>query len=67
LGITKNHPFIDGNKRTAWIVCAVFLELNGKPVILDQSEVVAMILGIAGSAIDEQQFAKWLSIRTANF
>jgi death on curing protein len=67
LGIVKNHPFIDGNKRTAWIVCALFLELNGKPVMLDQSEVVTMILGIAGGAIDEQQFANWLSIRTADF
>jgi death on curing protein len=67
LDITKNHPFIDGNKRTAWIVCALFLELNGKPVMLDQSEVVTMILGIAGGAIDEQQFANWLSIRTADF
>jgi death on curing protein len=67
LGIIRNHPFIDGNKRTAWIVCAVFLELNGKPVMLDQSEVVEMMLGSAGGTIDEQQFANWLSIRTADF
>ncbi|MGI9075144.1 MAG: type II toxin-antitoxin system death-on-curing family toxin [Bryobacteraceae bacterium] len=67
LGITANHPFIDGNKRTAWTVCAVFLELNGNPVMLDQSEVVEMMVGIAGGAIGEQQFANWLSIGAADF
>jgi death-on-curing protein len=62
LGIAKNHPFVDGHKRTAWIVCAVFLELNGKAVVLDQAEVVEMMLGIAGGGVNEQQFARWLSV-----
>jgi death on curing protein len=60
LAVAKNHPFVDGNKRTAWIVCAVFLELNWKPVTLDPREVVEMMLGLAGGSIDEQQFAAWL-------
>jgi prophage maintenance system killer protein len=40
--------------------CAVFLELNCKPVTLDPREVVEMMLGLAGGSIDEQQFAAWL-------
>ncbi|MFL6353851.1 MAG: type II toxin-antitoxin system death-on-curing family toxin [Bryobacteraceae bacterium] len=61
LAVAKNHPFVDGNKRTAWIICAVFLELNWKPVTLDQREVVEMMLGLAAGSIDEQQFAAWLT------
>lgn len=59
-GIAKNHSFLDGNKRTAWVVCAVFLELNGKPIHVDQAEVVRVMLGVAEGSLTEDQFADWL-------
>lgn len=60
LGIAQNHPFIDGNKRTAWVLCAVFLELNGISVEADQAEVVRFMFGIAAGAISEEEFVRWL-------
>lgn len=60
-GVAKNHAFVDGNKRTAWVLCAVFLELNGRDVTAEQSDVVAMMLAVASSAITEEQFAAWLA------
>ena len=61
VGITQKHPFIDGNKRTAWVVCALFLELNGIHVIAPQENVVEMMLGLAGSTVAEEEFALWLA------
>ncbi len=59
-GIAKNHPFVDGNKRTAWVVCAVFLELNGRTVSADQAIVVAMMLGAADDSMSEDQLSAWM-------
>jgi death-on-curing protein len=59
-GIAKNHAFLDGNKRTAWVVCAVFLELNGRRVVASQADVVATMLGVADSSLNEEAFAEWL-------
>jgi death-on-curing protein len=60
IGLAKNNGFIDGNKRTAWVVCAVFLELNGIPVKADQASVVTTMLGVASGTINEVDFAHWL-------
>jgi death on curing protein len=60
VGVGKSHPFMDGNKRTAWVVCAVFLELNGIAVTADQADVVHLIVGIADSTITEEEVASWL-------
>ena len=60
VGLAKNHAFIDGNKRTTWVVCAVFLELNGIPATADQTSVVTIMLGVASGTITEEQFARWL-------
>jgi death on curing protein len=59
-GIAKNHPFVDGNKRTAWVVCATFLEINGSEVTADQSDVVGTVLGLAAGDVDEAAFTAWL-------
>jgi death on curing protein len=64
-GIAKNHALVDGNKRTAWVLCATFMELNGREVTADQADVVAMMLGVASSAITEKQFARWLEQNSA--
>jgi death on curing protein len=60
LGMVKNHAFVDGNKRTAWVVCAVFLELNGITVIADQSAVVAVMMGAADGTVTQEMLSAWL-------
>ena len=60
LGIGRNHAFFDGNKRTAWIICALFLELNGISVIAAQEDVVEIMLGVADGSITEEHFLAWL-------
>jgi len=60
IGLAKNHPFIDGNKRTAWVVCAVFLELNGISVVIAEQDVVSTMLDVADGTIDEQAFSRRL-------
>ena len=60
VGIAKNHPFLDGNKRTAWVVCALFLELNGVVVVSDSAEVVSVMLAAADGKLTDEEFALWL-------
>ena len=60
VGIAKNHAFLDGNKRTAWVACALFLELNGVPVVSDSAEVVSAMLAAADGKLAEEEFALWL-------
>lgn len=63
--ITKNHPFIDGNKRTAWISAATFLTSNGIKVTVSQDDVVAFMVEIANSKLEVSDIAtqlkKWQS------
>ena len=59
-GIAKNHPFIDGNKRTAFVACELFLVANGYDLAASDEECLAMMLGLAASEIGEAEFAAWL-------
>ena len=59
-GIAKNHPFIDGNKRTAFVACELFLAANGYDLVASDEECLAMMLGLAASEIGEADFAAWL-------
>jgi death-on-curing protein len=63
-GLAKNHPFVDGNKRTAWVVCATSLELNGREVTADQAGVVSIMLGVAGGTVGEDQLIEWLTLHS---
>ncbi|HLH16086.1 MAG TPA: type II toxin-antitoxin system death-on-curing family toxin [Bryobacteraceae bacterium] len=58
--IAKNHPFVDANKRTAFVVCAVFLELNGGRLTATQADVVRVMLAVDGGRMKEDEFARWL-------
>ena len=60
VGIVKNHPFVDGNKRTAWVVCATFMELNGRRVTAEQADVVETMLAVAAGEISHEELADWL-------
>ena len=60
LGIVKNHPFLDGNKRAGFMAAALFLEYNGETFQASESEVVLQTLGLAAGAVSEKAYAKWL-------
>jgi len=61
--IAKNHAFVDGNKRTAYVVCRTFLELNGHDIAATESEKYHGMLALADGTIDEQALAHWIRDR----
>jgi len=58
-GIIKNRPFIDGNKRSAFVVSLLFLELNGYELIASREEKVTTFLKLASSLLTEKELAVW--------
>ncbi len=59
-GLTRNHPFVDGNKRAAFIAAGVFLGLNDWYLDAPEGESTDMVLALAAKDIDEAAFAAWL-------
>ena len=59
-GISRNHPFIDGNKRTAFVAVELFLALNGFDFLATDSECVVNMLDVAAGDIDEAAFGAWI-------
>ena len=59
-GIAKNHPFVDGNKRTALVAAELFLALNGFDLIADDVEVVQVFLALAAGEVSEEELAAWI-------
>jgi death on curing protein len=60
-GIARNHPFVDGNKRTALAAMIVFLGLNGMDFDAPQEEATAIVLGLAAGEITEEALAGWIA------
>ncbi len=58
-GIARNHPFVDGNKRTAFIAGALFLVSNGQMFEAADNDVVATVLALAEGRLDEPTLAAW--------
>lgn len=59
-GIVRNHPFLDGNKPTAWVACRTFLIVNGVDVIADAAEKYTAMLALAEGRLEVDAFAAWL-------
>ena len=59
-GVVKNHPFIDGNKRTGFMLGAGFLERNGYEFHASEAEAVVRTLALAAGELSESEFAAWL-------
>ena len=59
-GLAKNHPYIDGNKRTAFLAVGLFLRLNGQRLVASQTDATLTMLQVAGSELSEPAFADWL-------
>jgi death on curing protein len=64
VGLAKNHPFVDGNKRAAFLAVGLFLALNGKRLTATQLDATATMLEVAAGSIDEAQLADWLRANT---
>lgn len=64
-GITRDHPYFDGNKRIAFVTMVVFLRLNGARIEASQEEVVAVMLELAGGLLSEAGLAEWVRSRVA--
>ena len=59
-GIARNHPFVDGNKRTAFVAAALFLRTNGYQLIADKAEAAIVFLRLAAGELSEEALAEWL-------
>ena len=60
IGLIRNHPFLDGNKRIGTHAMLVFLEINGAAIQYADDELVEVILAAASGTMDEADFLKWL-------
>ena len=63
-GIRSNHPFVDGNKRTALLVSFAYLEVNGLEVNASQEEAYLTFLALAAGEISEEQLGRWFELKT---
>jgi death-on-curing protein len=60
VGLAKNHPFVDGNKRAAFLAVGLFLALNGYRLHASQAEATLTMLAVAAGTLDEAAFADWV-------
>ena len=63
-GIARNHPFIDGNKRTAFVAVEIFLMLNGYDLMAPDADSVVTMLAVAAGTMNDTDFAQWLRAHT---
>jgi death-on-curing protein len=59
-GIAKNHPFVDGNKRAAFIAAGLFLRINGIRLQANRAQAAAAVFDLAAGELSESEFAEWL-------
>jgi death-on-curing protein len=64
VGLVRNHPFIDGNKRAAFLAVGLFLGLNGFQLVADQADAARAVFALAAGEMDEQEFAAWIRAHT---
>ena len=60
VGLAKNHAFVDGNKRVAFLAVGLFLAVNGYRLQASQAEATVVMLDVAAGLIDEAAFAAWI-------
>lgn len=59
-GIARNHPFVDGNKRTAFVCIELFLNVNGYALTADDVDCVTQMLALAAGSLAEPDLARWI-------
>jgi len=62
-GIARNHPFADGNKRTAWVIARLFLALNRHALRFEAADAIAVMLALASGELGEEEMAAWFRER----
>jgi death on curing protein len=62
-GVARNHPFSDGNKRTAWVLARLFLALNGATIRFAPEEAIQTVLSLAAGTLAEDDLAAWFRAR----
>jgi len=62
-GIVRNHPFVDGNKRSGWVVANLFLALNGHDLAFDEHDAIRRVERLAAGDLSEDELADWLRER----
>ena len=66
-GIARNHPFVDGNKRTAAVVSETFLALNGYALRASDAELVVAMVSLAAGELSEAELADWFRVHSKGF
>ena len=59
-GLARNHPFVDGNKRAAFVAMELFLVLNGWELMADDAQCVITMLAVAAGHLSEEEFTQWV-------
>jgi death-on-curing protein len=59
-GVCRNPPFVDGNKRTAWVLTRLFLAKNGRQLVFREADASVRMLALAAGELSEEEFAGWL-------
>ncbi|NMN04118.1 death-on-curing protein [Novosphingobium sp. SG916] len=62
-GLARNHPFTDGNKRTAWVLARLFLALNDVRIVFAPEDAIRAMLALAARTLDEAELADWFRER----
>ena len=62
-GLAKNHPFVDGNKRSAWVGARLILRLNGVDLTFDRADATVMVQQLAAGELTEGEVAQWFRQR----
>lgn len=63
--VCKNHPFVDGNKRVAFVLMDIFLQKNGREIVADEEEAYSTMIALASGRINKAQLAFWLKAHSA--
>ncbi len=59
-GVVKNHAFVDGNKRAAFLSVGLFLAINGYRLVADPLDAIRMVLAVADGSVAEKMLASWI-------
>ena len=65
-GLARNHPFADGNKRTAWVLLRLFLRLNGAALAFTSADAIRTMVALAAGDLSEPELTTWLRDHIAN-
>ena len=64
-GIARNHPFVDGNKRSAWVIARLFLAANNRKLTFDRDDATKTVQILAAGELSEEKLAEWFRQRIA--